>query len=291
MKLLIIGESGQLGSMLIKDARVNGHNFLAPSETELDITKTDVFLSYMKDYLPDVVINTAAYHNVPLCEDNPIPAFQVNCIAVKEMADICTEMGKWFVSFSTDYVFDGKKGEPYIEMDKPGPLQVYGISKLAGEYAALSYPKSIIIRTCGLYGLQGAETKGGNFVDKRIRDAKKASRLEMSNDQTVSPTHTGDLSKSVLKLITHPSIEPGIYHLVNEGFCTWYEFTKEIYRIMNIDIELVPVDRKGKEGKMRRPLFTALKNMRAAKMGIVLPHWKDAIKRYLDIKYLKKKYD
>lgn len=286
MNFLIIGVTGQLGSALIKDAYALGYNVLAPTEVELDITKPQLFLKYLKEFSPDVVINTAAFHNLPLCEENPAMAFKVNCFAVKDMAAICEESDIWFMSFSTDYVFDGKKREPYIESDPPGPLQVYGLSKLAGEYAALSYSKSIIIRTCGLYGLQGAETKGGNFVDKRIKDSESLSRLEMGNDQMVSPTYTIDLSKAVLDIIVHPKIEKGIFHLVNEGSCTWYEFTKEIYRIMNIDIQLVPVDRKGRSSTFRRPLYSVLKNERARKLGIRLPFWKDAIRRYINTKYM-----
>lgn len=285
MKILIIGKTGQLGSALIKDAIASGHDVFAPSKHELDITNKQSFLTALKLFSPDVVINTAAYHNVPLCEVNPMKAFQVNCIAVKEMAKISSDFNAWFVSFSTDYVFDGKKGEPYTESDTPNPLQIYGLSKLAGEYAAFSYQKSIIIRTCGLYGLQGAASKGGNFVDNRIKDSEKNARLEVSNDQTVSPIYARDLSKAVLQLITHPLKESGIYHLVNQGYCTWYEFTKEIFKVLNINIELVPVDRKGKTGNMRRPLFSALRNEKAAKIGIDLPDWKDGLSRYLNTKY------
>lgn len=289
MKYLVIGKTGQLGSELIQDLSNSNNEVLAPTENELDVTDKQSFLSVMKKFQPDIVINTAAYHNVPLCEDNPVKAFQVNCLAVKDMAEITSELDAWFVTFSTDYVFNGRKREPYIETDEPGPLQIYGLSKLAGEYAAISYPKSIIIRTAGLYGFQGAETKGGNFVDKRINDSKRIALLEMSNDQTVSPTFASDLSKAVLKLVKHKSKQPGIYHLVNQGFCTWYELTKEIFKIMEISIELIPVDRKGLTGKLRRPLFSALKNEKAAKMNVNLPHWKDALKRYISLKHLEKK--
>lgn len=289
MKYLVIGKTGQLGSELIQDLSKSNNEVLAPTENELDVTDKQSFLSAMKEFQPDIVINTAAYHNVPLCEDNPVKAFQVNCLAVKDMAEITSELDAWFVTFSTDYVFNGRKREPYIETDEPGPLQIYGLSKLAGEYAAISYPKSIIIRTAGLYGFQGAETKGGNFVDKRINDSKRITLLEMSNDQTVSPTFTSDLSEAVLKLVKHKSKQSGIYHLVNQGFCTWFEFTKEIFKIMDISIELIPVDRKGLTGKMRRPLFSALKNEKAAKMNVNLPHWKDGLKRYIGSKYLEKK--
>jgi len=286
MKILIIGKTGQLGSALLKDALASGQDVFAPSRQELDILNEDSFLDAMIQYKPDVVINTAAFHNVPLCEIEPVKAFQSNCIAVKKMAEISNEFDSWFISFSTDYVFSGDKRRSYIESDAPGPLQMYGLSKLAGEYGALSYNKSIIIRTCGLYGMQGATSKGGNFVDNRIKDSKQNVRMEISNDQTVSPTYTGDLSKAVLQLIDHQSKESGIFHLVSEGYCTWYEFTKEIVKILDIDVELVPVDRRGKTGKMRRPLFSALKNERARKLGIILPDWNDGINQYLNLKYL-----
>ena len=286
MKILLIGKCGQLGSALLKDALELGHEVIAPSKNELDITNEETFFNAMKHHRPDVVINTAAMHNVPLCEVEPANAFLVNCIAVKKMAEISNDFNAWFVSFTTDYVFNGEKGDSYSEYDTPFPLQIYGISKLAGEYAALLYEKSIIIRTCGLYGLQGATSKGGNFVDKRIKDSKQYKRIEISNDQTISPTYTGDLSKAILQLIVHPSKESGIYHLVNEGYCTWYEFTREIFNILKIDVELLPVDRKGRTGNMRRPLFSALKNEKAKHFGIKLPHWKNSLYKYLKIKYL-----
>jgi len=285
MKILIIGKTGQLGSALLMNERAMGHDVLAPSKQELNILNEDSFLDVMIHYKPEVIINTAAFHNVPLCELEPVKAFQSNCIAVKRMAEISNKFNAWFVSFSTDYVFNGEKRKPYIESDTLGPLQMYGLSKLAGEYAALSYHKSIIIRTCGLYGTQGATSKGGNFVDNRINDSKQNVRIEISNDQTVSPTYAGDLSKAVLKLIAHPSKESGIYHLVNEGYCTWYEFTKEIFDHLGIDIELVPVNREGKTGEMRRPLFSALDNEKAKRLGVTLPNWKESLHEYLKMKY------
>ena len=288
MKILIIGKTGQLGSVLIQDALTLGHSVFAPTKQELDISDEVAFLNAMELYLPEIVINTAAFHNVPLCEVEPLKAFQLNCIAVKKMAEISNDFNAWFVSFSTDYVFGGEKQKPYIESDVPNPLQIYGLSKLAGEYATLSYEKSIIIRTCGLYGLHGAMSKGGNFVDNRIKDSKQNARIEISNDQTVSPTYAGDLSKAVLQLSAHPSKESGIYHLVNEGYCTWYEFTKEIFKILDTDVELVPVDRKGKTGKMRRPLFSSLKNEKAARLGISLPYWKEGLNQYLKNEYMGK---
>lgn len=291
MKILLIGKTGQLGSALTQDASSLDTKFkiFAPDKQTVNVLNAKSFLAAVKKFKPDAVINTAAFHNVPECEVKPLKAFEVNCVALRNMSEICAEFGAVFVTFSTDYVFDGAKGKPYSELDIPCPLQIYGLSRFAGEYAARMHApeKTFIIRTCGLYGLQGARSKGGNFVDGRIRDAMQNKTVEISHDQTISPTYAADLSKAVLELISHNEKKPDIYHLVNQGYCTWYDFTKEIYRLLDLRVNLVPVDRKGITGKMKRPLFSALKNTKAARMGIRLPHWKNALARYLRIKYTK----
>jgi dTDP-4-dehydrorhamnose reductase len=241
----------------------------------------------MADVRPDVVINTAAFHNVPLCETAADSAFKINCVAVRDLASACQRRGGLFVTFSTDYVFGGEKRTPYLEDDRPQALQLYGISRVAGEYAAMAAApgQAIVIRTCGLYGRLGAQSKGGNFVDKRIQDAGTSTSLEMGCDQVVSPTSTDDLSRAVWRLITHPHRKPGIYHLVNEGECTWYEFTKAIYEIAGLNVTVNPVDRGGMCGDMRRPLYSVLDNVKARALGIALPHWRDGLKMYLRMKY------
>ena len=285
MKILLIGKTGQLGSDLLKNN--NKHEIYAPERGELDLEHSIATSDFIKKVKPRIVINTAAFHNVLLCEKEYTKAFNINCIAVRDLALACKEAGSLLVTFSSDYVFDGNKGSAYVEDDKPCPLQVYGITRAAGEYAAISSaPQNIIvIRTCGLYGISGANSKGGNFVDKRINDAKINSKTEISCEQIVSPTYTEDLSLAVLKLIENPQLELGIYHLINEGACSWYEFTKTIYEIIGIKISLTAVDRHGLDNGMRRPLYSALSNIKAKRMGIVLPSWQDAIKRYLQAKY------
>jgi dTDP-4-dehydrorhamnose reductase len=286
MKILLIGKSGQLGGDLIRNN--TKHEIYAPGREILDLGSPDGGARVIAEHRPDVVINTAAFHNVPQCETDPATAFLVNCVAVRDLAMACRKEGSLFVTFSSDYVFGGEKRTPYFEDDKPGPLQLYGISRLAGEFAALSSAPdhAVIIRTCGLYGASGAASKGGNFVDKRVRDAASRSTLEMGSDQTIAPTSTEDLSQAVLRLIDHPRlVAPGIYHLVNEGECTWYEFTKAIYDIMGSTVTVIPVDRGGKSGDMRRPLYSVLANTRAGAIGISLPPWQDALRRYLENKY------
>ena len=285
MKILLIGKTGQLGVSILADPR--GHQIHAPGREDLDIESKASCERAIAKFRPDVVINTAAFHNVPQCETEPLRAFDVNCVAIRNLAALCAKGNVRLVTFSTDYVFGGDKRVPYAEDYRPNPLQIYGISRLAGEYAALSTAPdhAIVIRTCGLYGLSGASSKGGNFVDKRIADAKIMNRLEMGCDQVVSPTYTGDLAGAVLDLIAHPLASPGIYHLVNEGECTWHEFTQAIYELSGMGMEVVPVDRGGMSGEMRRPLYSALSNTKAKSLGIALPHWRDALQRYLGTKY------
>ncbi len=281
MKVLLIGKTGQLGGDLIRNNP--GYDIIAPSRDELDIGNREEIDAAIDGCRPDIVINTAAFHNLLLCETDPESAFRVNCTAVRNLALACRKAKAFLVNFSTDYVFGGDQCIPYVEDDRPQPLQMYGISRVAGEYAALaSAPEhTVIIRTCGLYGRSGAQSKGGNFVDKRLQDAENCPVLEMGCDQLVSPTSTDDLSRAVWRLAVHPELKSGVYHLVNQGECTWYEFTKAIYEIAGFSALVRPVDRGGMSGNMRRPLYSVLANTKARGMGITLPHWRDGLKQYL----------
>ena len=285
MKILLIGGSGQLGGDILRNNTI--HEIFAPSREVMDIASQEDISRIINDGKPDVVINTAAFHNVPLCEVEFGKAFLFNCAAVRDLAAVCRARGALFVTFSSDYVFGGEKRTPYQEDDHPAPVQMYGISRLAGELAAMATApdSTVVIRTCGLYGASGAQSKGGNFVDKRVQDAQRCTALEMGSDQIVSPTYTGDLSKAVLQLIASPGMKPGIYHLVNEGECSWYEFTSAIYDILHLNVKVLPVNRGGMTGIMRRPLYSVLSNTKAKALGIALPHWRDALHRYLMEKY------
>ena len=236
---------------------------------------------------PEIVINCAAFHNVPLCEEEPGQAFLINCVSVRDLAAACQECGAWLVTFSTDYVFGGARTTPWREDDLPAPLQIYGMTRLAGEHAASSSAprRAVIVRTCGLYGRNGARSKGGNFVDGRVADLRAGKNIDMACEQIVCPTSTEHLSRAVLKLVAHPGLSAGIFHLVNEGACSWYEFTCEIARIVGARTVVRPVDRGGKTGAFRRPLYSVLENTRARALGITLPSWKDALAEYMNAKY------
>lgn len=286
MKLLLIGATGQLGGDLLRNN--TRHEIHAPGRDELDLARPDQAAAVVRRQKPDVILNCAAFHNVPLCEEQPDQAFLINCVAVRNLAALSAEVGAWFVTFSSDYVFGGDgKRTPYLEEDRPAPLQIYGITRLAGEHAALAVApqRSVVIRTCGLYGRSGARSKGGNFVDGRVADVRAGRRIEMASEQIVAPTSTDDLSRAVFELIEHPRLAPGIYHLVNEGECSWYELTRAIVEIVGSNTEVAPVDRGGRTGNMRRPLYSVLANTRARGLGITLPPWRDALADYLRAKY------
>src|SRR3990167_3643166 len=260
MKFLLIGKNGQLGHELNIELGKK-YKVSAFSSKELNIEDKGKISQFVKRIKPDVVINASAFHVVRDCEEFPDKAFIINSIAIKNLAQICQDNGSRLIHYSTDYVFDGRKGEPYLEDDAANPLQLYGISKLAGEYCAKTYcSKSLIIRTAYLYGgLSGSRSKGGNFVLTILKQAKENDELEVASDQIVSPTYAKDLAI--------------------EGYCSLAEFSMEIIRASNKNTKVIPIRRS--EGDLRRPMFSALKNTSAAKLGVTLPSWKDALKRYL----------
>lgn len=281
MKILLIGKNGQLGSEIHKQSLDRGYEIHAFGREELDITEREKVKSKIESLKPTVVINASTYHVVPDCEIYPDKAFLVNAISLKSIAETCKDMEIKFVTYSTDYVFDGLKGSLYVEDDKPNPLQIYGVSKAAGEYIALNYSKTcIVIRSSGVYGGKyGSRAKKGNFALNILREKDKKA-LEVSSEQIVNPTYALDLAKASLDLLVHKEAL-GIYHLANEGYCSWAEFASEIMKLISNKTKIIPVDRKGMAGSLKRPLFSALKNTKAAKLGIKLPAWQDAIKRYI----------
>ncbi|TSC74296.1 MAG: dTDP-4-dehydrorhamnose reductase [Parcubacteria group bacterium Gr01-1014_33] len=282
-KIVVIGKTGQVGRALMDNASLFGFDAVGLSRQDLDITDTKRAREIIGELRPDILINTAAYHVLPECEAHPEMALEVNAAAVGKMAALCRDVGAKFVTFSTDYVFDGRSSLPYQEDAPPKPLQWYGLSKRAGEEAANAlYPEgSFIIRTCGVYGgAEGSRSRKGNFVLRMLEEARKVGKLEVARNQIASPTYAEDLSQAVLALLSLNGIKAGIYHLVNEGYCSWYEFTKEIFSVYGINKEVVPVDRGNYDGIMQRPQFTALENTKAKALGVSLPSWQDALRRY-----------
>jgi len=282
MKLLVLGKTGQLGAELCAQATRHGFEVTALGSAELEVTDRGAIESALDTVQPQLVINATASHVVPECEQQPERAFAVNAAAVKLLAEACHGRSMGFATYSTDYVFDGRKGSPYLEDDPPHPLQTYGISKLAGELlTALFPPGAVVIRTCGVYGgATGSRAKKGNFILSILRDTQGKAELEVSSEQVVNPTYAEDLAAASLALLRLRP-EGGLYHLASEGSCSWAEFASAAMELTGRRTRIVPVDRGGHSGAARRPLFSALANQRAAALGVTLPHWRSGLERYL----------
>ena len=281
MKVAVIGANGQLGSDLVETFCEDA---IPLTHRDLDVTDPES-VKILKGLKPEVIINTAAYVRVDDAEVEVEKAFQVNAIGALNIAKACNERNAVNVYISTDYVFDGAKGAPYEEEDVPNPLNVYGLSKYAGEIFTrnFSLPKKYyVIRSSSLYGKAGARGKGGNFVDSMIQKARNGEEIRVVDDQFMSPTYTKDVAVMLKRFL---DIKPasGIYHRVNEGCCSWYDFTREIFNILGWDaqIQIIPIKSSELKRLARRPVFSALRNNKLDDLGLGMRDWKAALKDYL----------
>lgn len=291
MNVLIIGKTGQLGQALVEHAP-SDWTVAAPDADELDITRPEQVTATIERTQPQIVINTAAYNRVPDCEESPDAAFQLNAFAPWQIARECAARGICFVTYSTDYVFDGAATIPYTEESAPHPIQMYGVSKYAGELACLNvHPDALVIRTSGLYGgLTGSPAKG-NFVLSLLQKASAGERaVEVGRLQTSTPTYANDLAVATIALLQRRA-SGGIYHLTNNGHCSWAEFAQEIVAYRTLALQIIPVDTVVSATAsptllarplLKRPLYTVLANTRASALGIELPDWRTALHSYLD---------
>ena len=285
MKVAIIGANGQLGSDLVK---AFGAEAFPLTRRDLDVTDPES-VKILNELKPEVVINTAAYVRVDDAEVEVEKAFHVNAIGALNIAKVCNEINAVNVYISTDYVFDGAKGEPYEEEDVPNPINVYGLSKYTGEVFTRNYSeKYYVIRVASLYGKAGARGKGGNFVDFMVQKAKKGAEIKVVDDVFMSPTYTKDVSRTLkrfLDLDLDLEIKPafGVYHIVNEGYCNWYDFTKEIFNILSWDaqIQITPIKSSELKRLAKRPIFSVLRNKKLDDFGLGMRNWKEALRDYL----------
>lgn len=285
MKILLVGKNGQLGRELNNQLSQTTHTVVSAGREEVDITDKLAVEKIIQHHKPEIVINASAFNNTSLAEDEPGKAFEVNTYAIQNLAKSSNKAGAQFVTFSTDYVFNGSKQNTYSEDDLPSPIQMYGISKVAGEYAAASYnPQSVIIRTCGVYGGTEGSSVKGNFVLNILKKAKEQQEIEVVDDQIVTPTYAVDLASATIALLEKKA-EQGIYHLINEGHCSWAEFALEIIRLSNMSVTIKSVSMKDMKVTVPRPLYSVLANNKAKSMGIQLPTWQDAVSRYMQFIY------
>ena len=277
-RVAVIGSRGQLGNDLV-EALQNHEDFEAISLTreQADCTDAASVRRALLQVRPQIVVNCAAFVRVDECEDRPQQAFEVNALGALNAARACAEADSLCVYVSTDYVFDGSKTKPYNESDSTCPINVYGVSKLAGEFLVRqSAPHWLIVRAASLFGRTGARGKGGNFVETILAKAKAGEPLRIVNDVRMSPTYTRDAASALVGLIE--ADVGGVVHLSNDGACTWYEFAKQILDLMGLCAAIDPVSSKEYPTRARRPKNSALLSERSL---VKLRSWQDALKAYL----------
>jgi dTDP-4-dehydrorhamnose reductase len=280
MNIAIIGADGQLGTDI--SLALERENPAALTEKEIDVTDTHRVETVLSRLRPDVVINTAAFTDVDRCEKEEERAFRVNALGAKHVAERCAVLGSILIHISTDYVFDGTKAKPYRESDVPSPINVYGRTKRAGEiYIQSSCTNHYIVRTSGLYGLHPCIGKGRNFVDTMLTLAAERDELRVVQDEVLSPTFTEDLARQ-LAVFIDSALPFGIYHATNEGECSWFEFAKEIFTQARLGVQVEPTTSAQWNAPARRPSYSVLENAGLKEHGRhMMPHWSDALRRYL----------
>jgi dTDP-4-dehydrorhamnose reductase len=277
-KVLVVGYCGMLGHDLIEIlSQTSRYTTVGVDINEVDITDRAQTCQLIAQMAPDVVINTAALTNVEKCEVEPTAAYQVNAEGAYNVALACQRYKTKLIHVSTDYVFDGKSTCPYAEDASPGPLNIYGWSKLAGELAVRSVlPNALIVRTAWLFGCHGK-----NFVKTMLRLGHERDEVAVVDDQTGCPTFTRDLCHALNALIIDG--QPGIYHAVGTGHCTWYEFACMIFRLANMQhVHVRPIKTQELGLKAPRPAFSVLDCSRLAKdTELRMPRWEHGLEQYL----------
>ena len=273
--ILVIGANGMLGHDLMATLEGDVRGLDLP---EIDITSFESVRRVLLTLKPEVIINAAAYTDVDGCETNVETAMAVNGEGVGLLALAAREIGAKLVQISTDYVFNGGKGSPYLEDDGQEPLSVYGESKLAGELNAAMAPDFLIVRTQWLYGIHGK-----NFVETMLRLAKEKSELAVVDDQIGSPTFTRDLALAIKALLDNGC--SGIYHAANGGYCSWNEFAKAIFEVEGLTVTVNTMTTKELNRPANRPLYSTLDcGKLAADTGFQPRHWREALKDYLQLR-------
>ena len=282
MKTTIIGANGQLGTDLVAEAAARGWEVQALDHSSIQVEDSASVEAALSGGT-DVVINTAALHKVDDCESRVTESFAVNAGGPANLARWAERNGARLVQISTDYVFGGEKSEPYTESDCPWPVNVYGMSKLAGEHAALAYdPRAAVVRVSAIYGQAPCRAKGGeNFVRLMLRLGRERGAVKVVDDQRVSPTYTAPLAGQLCDVAADPEMV-GIFHAVSEGECTWYEFAKTIFDFAGMSVDVTPVSSDAFPSTVRRPQYSVLDNARLRQAGTSrMPHWRDGLREYL----------
>ena len=281
MKLLITGAYGQLGNeMRVALERYPHLESIFTDVDTLDITDKNAVDAFVALHQPNVLINCAAYTAVDKAEDDLALCYKINCDAVRNLGEVAQAHSMMVIHVSTDYVFDGTGHIPYTEDMAVSPTNVYGKSKLAGERELRkACPGAIIIRTSWLYS-----GFGNNFVKTMLKLGNERSQLKVIFDQIGTPTYAADLADAMLQIIDSGKFVPGIYHFSNEGVCSWYDFTKMIFKLAHVECEVLPIESKDYAVRTPRPHYSVLnKSKLKSTYNQTIPYWMDGLERCLHV--------
>jgi dTDP-4-dehydrorhamnose reductase len=282
VNVVVIGANGQLGSDVVRAFADRGDDVVSLTHADIELSSLESVTASLDERRPDIVVNTAAMHHVENCERDPKKAFAVNAFGARHVAIVTAELRALLIHVSTDYVFDGNKGKPYLENDTPLPLNVYGNSKLAGEYFVRSLnPRHFVLRTSALYGRHSCRAKGGqNFIDLMLKVARERGQVRVVDSEFVSPTSTLDLAQQIVTLSRSDAYD--LYHATSEGSCSWYEFAREIFSGAGIAAKLEIASPAEFPTKVARPRYSVLENRGLKTRGLsVFEPWQAGLRKHL----------
>ncbi len=281
MRVLVTGAKGQLGTDVMAELKSNNIEAVGIDREELDIVDAkaceEFFDKANAEKRIDAVIHCAAYTAVDKAEDEQELSYNINALGTKNIATACKKFDMKLMYISTDYVFNGQGERPWEPDDERQPLNVYGKTKYEGELFVEEITKKyFIVRIAWVFGIAG-----NNFIKTMLKLAKERDSLTVVDDQIGSPTYTADLSKLLVSMIQTDKY--GRYHATNEGYCSWYEFAKEIFKVAGVTINVAPVDSSAYPAKAKRPANSRMEKKKLDEMGFKrLPSWQDATRRYIE---------
>lgn len=282
-RVLVLGATGQLGSDVVDAFEAAGHSTVGLGHDDVDVTDVAAVSAAVQDARPSVVVNTTAFHNLDRCEEEPATAYAVNATGASHVAAAAQAQGARLIHISTDYVFDGEQTTPYREDDLPGPLNVYGASKLVGEYLVRSAcERSFVVRTSGLYGPRPCRAKGGlNFPRLMLKLAAEKGELTVVTDELVGPTYTPDLARQLVALAATDGY--GVVHASGVGVVSWHGFALETLRLGGLsEVPVHEATATTMVRKVRRPSYSVLAQRRLEDMGILsIRPWQEALAEYV----------
>lgn len=283
-RIAVFGATGQLGAQLVAAFEARGDEVIALQRSRIDVCDPHRVEECVAELDPAVVINATAYNQVDVAEREPEAAFEVNALAVRNIALACRQMDAMLVHFSTDYVFDGRAGRPYTEEDPTHPLGAYAVSKLAGELYARAYlDRVLIVRTSGVFGPQGVRTPRGNFVELMLRLAASGNPIRVVEDHVASPAYAPALAERTADLVSRGAC--GVFHAGGGQPISWFDYARMIFREAGLAPPLEATDERQYRTAARRPKYSALSNAKLESLGIApMPRLEACVREYLRIR-------